>query len=120
MKAIAMKGVAALVNTAEGALRPARDWLGFVPWRQKRAASAPAPKPPQREVEDPSALQPTIYRFILRHSLRQQLLVLMLTLASFPFLYYSLKLPKTIINGAIRSEERRVGKECRSRWSPYH
>ena len=24
------------------------------------------------------------------------------------------------INFAIRSEERRVGKECRSRWSPYH
>ena len=23
-------------------------------------------------------------------------------------------------NGFIRSEERRVGKECRSRWSPYH
>src|SRR2546427_12366284 len=23
-------------------------------------------------------------------------------------------------NGAQRSEERRVGKECRSRWSPYH
>ena len=23
-------------------------------------------------------------------------------------------------NGAGRSEERRVGKECRSRWSPYH
>ena len=22
--------------------------------------------------------------------------------------------------GASRSEERRVGKECRSRWSPYH
>ena len=22
--------------------------------------------------------------------------------------------------GAFRSEERRVGKECRSRWSPYH
>ena len=22
--------------------------------------------------------------------------------------------------GAMRSEERRVGKECRSRWSPYH
>ena len=22
--------------------------------------------------------------------------------------------------GCIRSEERRVGKECRSRWSPYH
>ena len=24
------------------------------------------------------------------------------------------------INGDFRSEERRVGKECRSRWSPYH
>ena len=23
-------------------------------------------------------------------------------------------------NGKFRSEERRVGKECRSRWSPYH
>ena len=22
--------------------------------------------------------------------------------------------------GRLRSEERRVGKECRSRWSPYH
>src|SRR2546427_10419715 len=27
----------------------------------------------------------------------------------------------TILNGiGTRSEERRVGKECRSRWSPYH
>ena len=25
-----------------------------------------------------------------------------------------------IIHGKDRSEERRVGKECRSRWSPYH
>src|SRR5687768_7951552 len=24
------------------------------------------------------------------------------------------------LNGVPRSEERRVGKECRSRWSPYH
>ena len=24
------------------------------------------------------------------------------------------------LDPAIRSEERRVGKECRSRWSPYH
>src|SRR3712207_7906856 len=23
-------------------------------------------------------------------------------------------------SGEVRSEERRVGKECRSRWSPYH
>ena len=25
-----------------------------------------------------------------------------------------------ILGGPSRSEERRVGKECRSRWSPYH
>ena len=25
-----------------------------------------------------------------------------------------------IDEGVLRSEERRVGKECRSRWSPYH
>src|SRR2546429_8736647 len=24
------------------------------------------------------------------------------------------------LNSTLRSEERRVGKECRSRWSPYH
>jgi NADP-dependent 3-hydroxy acid dehydrogenase YdfG len=28
--------------------------------------------------------------------------------------------PDLILNNAGRSEERRVGKECRSRWSPYH
>src|SRR3989441_1464384 len=26
----------------------------------------------------------------------------------------------TTTAGVVRSEERRVGKECRSRWSPYH
>ena len=25
-----------------------------------------------------------------------------------------------ILESIVRSEERRVGKECRSRWSPYH
>ena len=25
-----------------------------------------------------------------------------------------------VIGLGVRSEERRVGKECRSRWSPYH
>ena len=27
---------------------------------------------------------------------------------------------RTLASDAWRSEERRVGKECRSRWSPYH
>ena len=28
--------------------------------------------------------------------------------------------PDVFVGGDVRSEERRVGKECRSRWSPYH
>ena len=30
------------------------------------------------------------------------------------------KIASFVREGAMRSEERRVGKECRSRWSPYH
>src|SRR2546422_2417918 len=29
-------------------------------------------------------------------------------------------LPLAVAPASVRSEERRVGKECRSRWSPYH
>jgi len=29
-------------------------------------------------------------------------------------------LPFLLLGVLVRSEERRVGKECRSRWSPYH
>src|SRR5258705_12745218 len=37
-------------------------------------------------------------------------------------LVQELGLPHTEVEGtfSFRSEERRVGKECRSRWSPYH
>ena len=28
--------------------------------------------------------------------------------------------PERLPSSVLRSEERRVGKECRSRWSPYH
>ena len=31
-----------------------------------------------------------------------------------------LNFPKILTKVIPRSEERRVGKECRSRWSPYH
>src|SRR5439155_1350578 len=89
------------VEAADDALRPARDRLGFLPRRQKTAASAPTEKPPEKQAGDSSSLEPTIYRFILRHSLPAQILLLVLTLVSFPFLYYSLVLPKTITNGAI-------------------
>ena len=33
----------------------------------------------------------------------------------------AVSIPSNIAEGdELRSEERRVGKECRSRWSPYH
>ena len=32
----------------------------------------------------------------------------------------ALKMLPDKIKQSLRSEERRVGKECRSRWSPYH
>ena len=60
----------------------------------------------------------TIYAFAeeLRHKTREHLNIVT------PFLRLG-----SLFNGAdnvsimvLRSEERRVGKECRSRWSPYH
>src|SRR2546425_2145287 len=42
-----------------------------------------------------------------------------LALRALPFFYTGLALI-VVGTGLLRSEERRVGKECRSRWSPYH
>src|SRR6516162_2670563 len=50
-------------------------------------------------------LAPSIYGYILRHSLREQIYLVVVTLLSFPFLYYSLDLPKLIVNRAISSKE---------------
>lgn len=46
-------------------------------------------------------MESTIYRFIMRHSKREQILLLVMTVISFPFLYYSLDLPKRIVNEAL-------------------
>ena len=35
-------------------------------------------------------------------------------------LLLQINLSFAVAAGCLRSEERRVGKECRSRWSPYH
>src|SRR5256885_17180143 len=50
-----------------------------------------------------------------------------LKIVTFPLTLLTLGIFWLVINAAmielasaIRSEERRVGKECRSRWSPYH
>lgn len=46
-------------------------------------------------------MAPSIFQFVLRYSSREQILLLVTTLVSFPFLYVALNLPKTIINEAI-------------------
>ncbi|HRY25886.1 MAG: ABC transporter ATP-binding protein [Geminicoccaceae bacterium] len=46
-------------------------------------------------------MEPTIFGFIRRYSWRQQLIILGMTVLSFPFLYASLDLPKQIINDAL-------------------
>jgi len=43
----------------------------------------------------------SIYRYILRHTKRDQILLVVLTAASMPLVYYSLEIPKLIINKAI-------------------
>ncbi|MGD9861819.1 MAG: ABC transporter transmembrane domain-containing protein, partial [Pseudodonghicola sp.] len=49
-------------------------------------------------------MEPNLFSFIWKHSKRQQLWLLVLTLVSFPFLYASLELPKMIINDAIGAQ----------------
>src|SRR6202047_119156 len=88
-----MKAVTAMASSADEALSP-----GFFPGAAPHAEATPATKPPAPDTGD---LAPSVYRFILKYSLKQQILLLLLTLASFPFLYYSLDLPKTIVNRAI-------------------
>ena len=46
-------------------------------------------------------MESTLFQFVFRYSMHQQLRLLLLTLIAFPFLYLSLELPKTIINEAI-------------------
>lgn len=43
----------------------------------------------------------TLFAFIWKHSKREQLMLLALTVVTFPFLYVTLELPKRIINDAI-------------------
>ena len=50
-------------------------------------------------------MEKTLFRFIWRYSKRDQIILLILTAISFPFLYLSLDLPKTIINKAIGGKD---------------
>ena len=52
--------------------------------------------------------------------LRQSLGSLLLNIGRTGALLVDGDLHQAVVAAARRSEERRVGKECRSRWSPYH
>ena len=56
-------------------------------------------------LSETDGLDPSIYGYILHHSLRDQIYLVVVTLISFPFLYYSLDLPKLIVNRAISGKE---------------
>ena len=50
-------------------------------------------------------MEATFFKYILKYSWRQQAVLLVLTVLSFPFLYYTLELPKLIVNKAIGSAD---------------
>ncbi|MBL4907851.1 MAG: hypothetical protein JKX94_10400, partial [Sneathiella sp.] len=50
-------------------------------------------------------MEHSIYKYILRHSKKQQIILTLLSFASFPFLYYYLELPKIIIDQAIQAKD---------------
>ena len=58
---------------------------------------------------------PAVYFWTFFHSLSLQIKKMGL-----PRPFYRLLLDDEGLSVWMRSEERRVGKECRSRWSPYH
>ena len=42
------------------------------------------------------------------------------TISCLGYMAFFLYIQLSQVDRIVRSEERRVGKECRSRWSPYH
>ena len=49
-------------------------------------------------------MESSIFKFVLKYSLREQILLLVLTILSFPFFYLLLYLPKVIVNEAIDTD----------------
>lgn len=65
--------------------------------------SAPGGHRPGYEPNVP--LERSVFRFIMKYSIRQQLVVLALTLISTPIIYMTLYLPKSIVDEAIGGKE---------------
>jgi ABC-type multidrug transport system fused ATPase/permease subunit len=49
-------------------------------------------------------MEKSIFRYIIKHSLRHQIIITVLAFASFPFLYAFYEVPKTIVNQAIQNK----------------
>ena len=47
-------------------------------------------------------MEKSVFRFILRYSYREQIVLTLMAFASFPFLYLSYDVPKNIVNNAIQ------------------
>jgi ABC-type multidrug transport system fused ATPase/permease subunit len=50
-------------------------------------------------------LERSVFRYILRHTWRDQVLLLVVTAVSFPLIYINLEIPKRIINSAIGGKD---------------
>ena len=50
-------------------------------------------------------IEPALFKYTWSYSKYQQLTLVLITFISFPFIFYSLNLPKTIINKAIASKD---------------
>lgn len=50
---------------------------------------------------DENKIEPSIFRYILQHTKKDQFFLLMMTLLSMPFVYAGLEIPKIIINSAL-------------------
>src|SRR2546422_3847592 len=97
VRALRRHGTAPTARPLEGAYRTAYDEGGLLEVR--------------RNTEVPACSQQTGLRAAPPRGVRRDLMAALLVL---------LALLTLAPRGAARSEERRVGKECRSRWSPYH
>ncbi len=51
------------------------------------------------------AMPSSLFRFIWRYSASEQMMLLAMTVATFPLLYATLELPKTIVNDAVGGED---------------
>ena len=50
-------------------------------------------------------METSIYRYVIKFSLRQQIVLTLMAIASFPFLYAFYQLPKMIIDDAILAKD---------------